>query len=139
MQRNGHDTVVRALLQHSATANAQNADGFTPLHWAALQGHIHVARLLLGSAADAGARTHKRTTALHLAANFGRGGVARLLLGMPEEEEKAEGDTVAGLGEEESDAVLRSVSDRAAVLRLVEVRLTLRTVGSLCEFSFERA
>ena len=45
--RNGHDTVVRALLQHSATTNAQNADGFTPLHWAAKFGQVDAMMALI--------------------------------------------------------------------------------------------
>lgn len=44
-----------------------NADGFTPLHVAALHGHSSVAALLIRHGANVNARTNQNATPLHLA------------------------------------------------------------------------
>merc|ERR1719375_2823262 len=56
------EEVVAALLAAGADARAPNAEGSTPLHWAALNGHAGVARQLLAAGSSATAlNKHDRT------------------------------------------------------------------------------
>lgn len=51
--KQGHDDVVRRLLQQGADPNVrEDGDNTTPLHWAAAKGHIDVVRTLLDAGAD---------------------------------------------------------------------------------------
>lgn len=47
--------------------NSCNADGFTPLHVAALHGHSALVALLIRHGANVNARTNQSATPLHLA------------------------------------------------------------------------
>jgi ankyrin repeat protein len=50
------------LISNGATVNAPDANGTTPLMWAAMQGHIEIVRVLLASGADpAAVDSHGRT------------------------------------------------------------------------------
>ncbi|XP_023811300.1 ankyrin repeat domain-containing protein 27 isoform X2 [Oryzias latipes] len=60
--------------------NSCNADGFTPLHVAALHGHSALAGLLIRRGANINARTNQSATPLHLASQNGHHQVVRLLL-----------------------------------------------------------
>ncbi|RVE71447.1 hypothetical protein OJAV_G00051770 [Oryzias javanicus] len=57
-----------------------NADGFTPLHVAALHGHSALAAMLIRRGANINARTNQSKTPLHLASQNGHLQVVRLLL-----------------------------------------------------------
>lgn len=46
---NGHKKLVAYLLTRGANANAQDNEGNTPLHWAALRGHGDTTAALVGS------------------------------------------------------------------------------------------
>lgn len=48
---NGHVSVVRFLLEHGADASRVDADGYTPLHYAAAAGSVEIVVLLLKNAA----------------------------------------------------------------------------------------
>lgn len=48
---NGHDEVIRTLLEEGADVSLKNAEGNTPLHWACLNGQLEAVKLLI----DAGA------------------------------------------------------------------------------------
>jgi ankyrin repeat protein len=72
---------VRALLkQDSRLLNGQDAEGLTPLHYAANDGHVWVAHLLLTEGAEASPRTSSGLTPLHIAAAQGYAKVAEVLL-----------------------------------------------------------
>ncbi|KAM9754460.1 ankyrin repeat domain-containing protein 27 isoform 2-T2 [Menidia menidia] len=60
--------------------NSSNADGFTPLHVAALHGHAPLAALLSRHGANVNARTNQNATPLHLASQNSHVQVVRLLL-----------------------------------------------------------
>lgn len=79
--RRGDAGAVRSLLRTGADVQSAHGDGFTALHWAALQGEADIAGMLL----YAGAQTEARTrvgghTPLHVASSRGHAEVARLLL-----------------------------------------------------------
>lgn len=63
--RNGHEAVVRQLLENGADIEAKNMYGWTALHWTAFNGHETVVRLLLEKGADLEAKNKDEQTALH--------------------------------------------------------------------------
>ncbi|KAI8898919.1 ankyrin repeat-containing domain protein [Globomyces pollinis-pini] len=52
---NGHNDVLKYLFKYilPTDINVQNAEGSTPLHWAALNGHLETVKLLLDFGANA--------------------------------------------------------------------------------------
>jgi ankyrin repeat protein len=78
---NGHEAVVRQLLEHKADINAKtNNNRWTALYVAAESGHEAVVRLLLEHKADVEAKNNYGETALHRAARNGHEAVVQLLL-----------------------------------------------------------
>ena len=49
---NGHDAVVKLLLEKGAELETKDSDGQTPLSWAAEDGHDAVVKLLLEKGAE---------------------------------------------------------------------------------------
>ena len=82
----GRLDIVRLLLDHGATSNAEDTFGRTPLHLVAKgeynseQDRVRTAQLLLDRGADFNAQTENGATPLHLASYLGRVDIARLLL-----------------------------------------------------------
>jgi ankyrin repeat protein len=100
----GRKDVVDLLLARNADINAQNSNGWTPLHRAALRGHVEVAKSLLKEVARRlkenedepgqlhqddvlNSRSRNNNTPLHVAAIAGKLKVVNLLL-----DEKAKTD-----------------------------------------------
>ncbi|KAK0623161.1 nacht and ankyrin domain-containing protein [Immersiella caudata] len=77
---NGHEAVVRLLLDASATVDIKNENGRTPLSWAAENGHEAVVRLLLDASATVDTTDENGRTPLSWAAGNGHEAVVRLLL-----------------------------------------------------------
>ena len=75
---NGHEAVVRLLLEKGADVKAKNKDGRTTLHETVIRGHDKVVRLLLEKGADIEAKDFN--VALHQAITRGHDKVVRLLL-----------------------------------------------------------
>ncbi|XP_044211463.1 ankyrin repeat domain-containing protein 27 [Thunnus albacares] len=70
-----------SVLQAGALGvNSCNADGFTPLHVAALHGHSALVALLIRHGANVNARTNQNATPLHLASQNSHVQVVRFLL-----------------------------------------------------------
>src|SRR5438105_1972113 len=69
--KKGDATAVRALIKARADVNAPEADGMTPLHWAALQKNLNAAHLLIQAGANAKSTTRFGITPLTLAATNG--------------------------------------------------------------------
>jgi len=68
------------LLRADAAVDAQDSDGWTPLHSAASKGHKEVAEVLLCAGAAVDALVNNKTTALRAAARAKYLDVVRLLL-----------------------------------------------------------
>ncbi|NXY03849.1 ANKK1 protein, partial [Pteruthius melanotis] len=75
----GDDRTARLLLDHRARVDAQERDGWTPLHLAAQNDFENVARVLLSRQADPNTQEVDGKTALHVAACFGHVGLVKLL------------------------------------------------------------
>ena len=71
---------VQILLAHGADATAQDASGYSALHYAAHNGSVEIVQLLLEGGADASAVDGDGCTALHLAQRKGFAEIAALLL-----------------------------------------------------------
>jgi ankyrin repeat protein len=80
---NGHDEVVKLLLQHGADATITDVLDMTPLSWACQGGHLGVAQLLLEHQGlqALGMTPITGATPLHYAARVGREDVVKFLLG----------------------------------------------------------
>ncbi|KAK4444707.1 hypothetical protein QBC34DRAFT_414527 [Podospora aff. communis PSN243] len=76
----GHEAVVKLLLEKNADIEAKDNDGGTPLLWAAMEGHEAVVKLLLEKNADIEAKDGDGRTPLLLAAEEDDGCVVKLLL-----------------------------------------------------------
>ncbi|EPS37558.1 hypothetical protein H072_8730 [Dactylellina haptotyla CBS 200.50] len=77
---NGHEDVVRILLQRGASATVTDKDGRTPLHLAAADGGEGITRMLMQSGADLNAFDDDGDLPLHLAAEHGSTDVVPLFL-----------------------------------------------------------
>jgi len=78
--RDGGLEKVRALLkQNPDLALSKDAEGMTPLHWAAMQGRKDMAELLIANRADINAKNKYGATPLHVAVLSGRENVEELL------------------------------------------------------------
>jgi hypothetical protein len=78
--RNGHERVVKLLLEKAVNVEARDRGGSTPLLWAARNGHEAVVKLLLEKAANVDARGKDGSTPLWWAACRGQEAVVKLLL-----------------------------------------------------------
>ena len=97
--RAGELDLAQALLDEEPRRLGRgDAQGLTPLMWAAWKGHLPLVRLLLERGADAGARDARHCTALMHAAEQGHLEVSRLL------------SPLAGV-EERSDALRQAVGE----------------------------
>jgi ankyrin repeat protein len=77
---NGHEAVVRLLLENGAALEANDSEKQTPLFLAAANGHKAVIQLLLEDGAALKAKNHKGQTPLFLAATNGHEVAVRVLL-----------------------------------------------------------
>ncbi|WP_425605895.1 ankyrin repeat domain-containing protein [Paraburkholderia sejongensis] len=67
---NGHDDIVKVLLDHSAYVDAGSPNGTTPLMMAARGGHISTVKLLLDNGADLNVKNQIGMTALDFAKTY---------------------------------------------------------------------
>ena len=70
---------VRAFIEAGADVNARDAEGMTPLMYAAKSGNIESVRILIESGADVTAQDSERRTPLSLAAKRENAEIVRLL------------------------------------------------------------
>src|SRR4029077_584101 len=69
--KNTDRAAIRSLVEHHADVNAPDADGATPLHWAARWDDIETAKLLIASGADVKAKNRYDVAPLSLASTNG--------------------------------------------------------------------
>lgn len=72
--------VLAAYFSDAASLNRQNAQGSTPLHWAALNGHLAVVKLLVGAGADMWTKNEAGHLAMFEAERADKGDVVQYLL-----------------------------------------------------------
>ena len=86
---NGHENVVKMLLDIGTNVNVECPLGWTPLHFAAKRGHVNITRLLMQRGANARAKSNvhddppgaaRHLTPLMLAAQNGSTEIAKLIL-----------------------------------------------------------
>jgi uncharacterized protein len=78
--RHGNVEAIRRALARGANAATADADGTTPLHWAAYGNHLDAARALLQSGADAATANRYGVRPLSLACLTGNAALVELLL-----------------------------------------------------------
>jgi hypothetical protein len=117
--RDGDLGKVTALLKDNpALVFTKDTDGFTPLHYAALNGEYAIAKLLLANKADSNAKDNHGDTPLHNAAALGHKDLVELLLanGADVNARNSHGDTplesAAALGHKDVADLLRSRAAR---------------------------
>ena len=111
--RAGDQGSVRALIEEGSDVNAGEADGTTPLHWAAYHSNLAIAELLVAAGADATAANRYGVSPISLAAVGGVAAIIELLL-----EAGADPNTVQGEGE-----TVLMTAVRTGKLEAVEVLL----------------
>ena len=92
--RAGDQATVRMLIEGGTDVNADEADGTTPLHWAAYRSDLEIAELLVGAGAMAIAANRYGVQPISLAAVAGNAAIIELLLAAG-----ADPNTVQGEGE----------------------------------------
>ena len=76
----GHVDVEKILIDEGVDVGVQDKDGWTALHYAALEGCIDIAKILIEKGADVGVQDKNGTTALHGAARREHADVAKILI-----------------------------------------------------------
>ena len=76
----GHESLVKFLLESGASIDASDDEGLTALHHAAKNGHSRIVKLLLESHAERNSFDHDGLTPLHSAAANGHEEVLRFML-----------------------------------------------------------
>jgi Ankyrin repeats (3 copies)/NACHT domain len=77
---NGHENIVKLLLEAGADVNAQDEEYSTALQSASANGHENVVKLLLEAGADVNAQDEEYSTALQRASANGHENIVKLLL-----------------------------------------------------------
>ncbi|KAI0197576.1 hypothetical protein F4808DRAFT_463616 [Astrocystis sublimbata] len=111
---NGHENIVRMLLEHSTRINAQDDWYYSALMGAATEGHEGVVRLLLDNIAQSGNKSTVPGTALVVAASGGFLGIVRLLL-----EHGAQVDSFDGISKTALPLPAASLGGHEDVVRLL--------------------
>jgi ankyrin repeat protein len=117
--RNGHEAVVKLLLEKGAELEAKDRDSRTPLSWAAENGYGAVVKLLLEKGAELEAESRDSRTPLSWAARNGHEAVVKLLLEKGAELEAKDRDTRTPLSwaaENGYDAVVKLLLEKGAEL-----------------------
>jgi ankyrin repeat protein len=108
--KRGDGDAARALLAQGADANAAEADGTTPLHWAAEHDDAALAQALIAAGAKARVANRYGAAPLHAAATNGNAGLVKTLLA-------AGADVHAALPGGETPIMTAARSGHAEVIR----------------------
>jgi hypothetical protein len=114
---NGHEAVVKLLLESGAELETADGFGQTPLSWAAENGHEAVVKLLLESGAELETKDGLGRTPLSWAADNGHEAVVKLLLESGAELETADGSRRTPLSwaaERGHEAVVKLLLEKGA-------------------------
>ncbi|GAB1314484.1 hypothetical protein MFIFM68171_04694 [Madurella fahalii] len=77
---NGHEAIVKLLLEKGADPDSRGPGGWTPLHYASWRCSDGVVKMLLDASANSNARDELGRCAIHLASERGSRGIVALLL-----------------------------------------------------------
>jgi ankyrin repeat protein len=77
---NGHEAVVKLLVEKGADLESKDRFGRIPLSLAAMNGHEAVVKLLVEKGADLEYKDHNGQTSLSFATKYGHKAVVKLLL-----------------------------------------------------------
>jgi ankyrin repeat protein len=122
----GNRNAIRALLKDPAEVRAVEADGTTPLHWAARADDVETARALIAAGADVGAANRYGVTPLSLAAVNGSTALIEALLaaGADARATVSKGQTVLMTAARTGNvAAVRALIDRGADVNARESQL----------------
>jgi hypothetical protein len=72
--------VMKVLVEHGANVNARNADGDTPVHWAAHCGHVGAIKELVALGVDINTPNNEGRTPAHMAAQEGHVNTIKVLV-----------------------------------------------------------
>ena len=75
----GYTKIVRLLLEHGANPNAEDNEGWTPLHLTSSNGHTTTVRLLLDRGASADVKNNKGRNPLQVATTQGMDEIVQVL------------------------------------------------------------
>ncbi|MEG7523874.1 MAG: ankyrin repeat domain-containing protein [Chromatiales bacterium] len=78
--KNGHNTIVKILIDKGADANLTNKNGDTPLNWALIKGNEDIAEFIIGKGADINGVNKHANPPLHKALEFKRRNIAELII-----------------------------------------------------------
>jgi len=107
------DTVkARALIKQRVDPNAADAEGMTPLHWAAHWNDLETVKLLIAAGAKAKTANRYGVTPLHEACTVGNAAIVNALL-------KAGADVNAAYGDGETPLMTASHSGSVDVVKLL--------------------
>ncbi|RYO96334.1 hypothetical protein DL764_007492 [Monosporascus ibericus] len=118
--RNGHEAVVKLLLNNGANLKSKSDNGQTPLLWAAENGHEAVVKLLLDKDAKLESKSDIGQTPLSWAAENGHEAVVKLLLKKDanlKSKDKVNGQTpLSWAAERGHEAVVKLLVEKGAEL-----------------------
>jgi hypothetical protein len=121
---NGHEAVVKLLLEKGAELESKNKNGQTPLSLAAWRGNEAMVKLLLEKSAELESKNKNGQTPLSLAASRGSEAVVKLLLekGAELESEDKDGQTPLSLAaENEEETMVKLLLEKGAELESKDV------------------
>lgn len=135
---NGHEGVVRLLIDRGANINIRNVDGLTPLHAVVETGHEEIARLLIDRGANINTVNNFGTTPLHKAAQSYDTAMVQLLLDNGSDINAAHGFLFKGKSIYK-DTPLFTVCDASSICNTAMAKLLIRNGATATQNQINQA